>query len=158
MKRIVLAASVACLLLAPVAAHAVEDPSEMLKNPKLEARAEALGRQLRCLVCQNESIEESTAGLARDLRALVRRHILRGDSNKQIIAFLVARYGNFVRLDPPIDPATWLLWGSPIVAIAGGLGFVVIRLARRQPPPPPEPLDTAERERLARLLTGPAGV
>ena len=123
-----------------------------------ETRAEAIGGQLRCLVCQNESIEESTAGLARDLRALVRRHIMRGDSNKQIIAFLVARYGNFVRLDPPIDPATWLLWGSPIVAIAGGLGFVAVRLARRQPPPPPDPLDTTERERLARLLTGPAKV
>ncbi len=158
MKRIFLAGALACLLLSPVTAHAVEDPSEMLKNPKLEARAEALGRQLRCLVCQNESIEDSTAGLARDLRALVRRHILRGDSNQQIIAFLVARYGNFVRLDPPIDPATWLLWGSPIVAVAGGLGFVAVRLARRQPPPPPAPLDTAERERLARLLTGPAGV
>ena len=158
MKRLFLAAFVAGLLLAPMTAHAVEYPWEKLKNPKLEARAEALGSQLRCLVCQNESIEESTAGLARDLRALVRRHILRGDTNKQIIAFLVARYGNFVRLDPPIDPATWLLWGSPIVAVAGGLGFVAIRLARRRPPPPPEPLDAAERERLAGLLTGPAGV
>ena len=157
MRRAVLLGLLACLLLAPVAAHAIEDPSEMLKNPKLEARAEALGSQLRCLVCQNESIEASSAGLARDIRALVRRHILRGESNKQIIAFLVARYGNFIRLDPPIDAATWLLWGSPLLAVAAGAGVVGVRLARRSPPTPPAPLDEAERDRLAKLLADHAG-
>lgn len=157
MKRIALKLVLACLLLVPVAARAVSDPSEMLKDPKLEARAEALGRRLRCLVCQNESIEESSAELAGDLRALVRRHIMRGESDQQIVAFLVARYGNFVRLDPPFDPATWLLWGSPVVAIAGGIGFVAFRVARRERPPAPPPLDKAERERLAKLLTDHAG-
>lgn len=157
MRRLVLALLLAAPLFLPQPAHAIDDPSEMLKNPKLEARAEALGRRLRCLVCQNESIEESSAGLAKDLRALVRRHILRGDSDQQIVAFLVARYGNFVRLDPPVDPSTWLLWGSPLLALGGGLGFVAWRLARREPPEPPAPLDAAERERLARLLTDRAG-
>ncbi len=152
MKRAVLGLAFAAMLLAPITAHAVGDPSEMLKNPKLEARAEALGQRLRCLVCQNESIEASSAGLARDLRALVRRHIMRGESDKQIVAFLVARYGNFVRLDPPFDPATWLLWGSPLVAIAAGLGVVGWRVARRAPAPAPAPLDQAERDRLAKLL------
>ncbi|MDE2334802.1 MAG: cytochrome c-type biogenesis protein CcmH [Rhodospirillales bacterium] len=157
MKRAVLKLLLAAMLLAPVAAHAISDPSEMLANPKLEARAEALGRRLRCLVCQNESIEESSAGLAQDLRALVRRHIMRGESDKQIIAFLVARYGNFVRLDPPFDPATWLLWGSPVVAIVAGLGVVAFRVVRRVPPAAPAPLDQAERDRLARLLADNAG-
>jgi cytochrome c-type biogenesis protein CcmH len=157
MKRAALSLLLGCLLLAPVAAHAIDDPSEMLKDPKLEARAEALGRRLRCLVCQNESIEESSAGLARDLRSLVRRHIMRGETDQQIVDFLVARYGNFVRLDPPFDPATWLLWGSPVVAIAAGVGFVAFRVARRERPAPPPPLDKAERERLAKLLTDHAG-
>jgi cytochrome c-type biogenesis protein CcmH len=147
----------ACLLLAPAAAHAIEDPAEALADPKLEARAEALGDRLRCLVCQNESIEASTADLARDLRALVRRHIMRGESDQQIIDFLVARYGNFVRLDPPFDPATWLLWGSPVVAIAAGIGVVALRVARREKPPAPPPLDKAERDRLAKLLTDQGG-
>jgi cytochrome c-type biogenesis protein CcmH len=157
MKRAALSLLLGCLLLAPVAARAIDDPTEMLKDPKLEARAEALGRHLRCLVCQNESIEESSAGLARDLRALVRRHIVRGETDQQIVDFLVARYGNFVRLDPPFDPATWLLWGSPVVAIAAGIGFVAFRVARRERPSPPPPLDKAERERLAKLLTDHAG-
>lgn len=152
MKRLLLALLLAAPLFLPQPARAIEDPSEMLKNPKLEARAEALGRRLRCVVCQNESIEESTAGIARDLRGLIRRHIQRGDSDKEIIAYLVARYGNFIRLDPPFDPATWLLWGSPLLALGGGIGFVAFRIARRQPPSAPEPLDAHERERLAQLL------
>jgi cytochrome c-type biogenesis protein CcmH len=145
------------LLLAPVAARAIEDPSEALADPKLEARAEALGDRLRCLVCQNESIEASTADLARDLRALVRQQIMQGRTDQQIVAFLVARYGNFVRLDPPFDPETWLLWGSPVVAIAAGVGIVALRVARREKPPAPPPLDKAERDRLAKLLTDQAG-
>jgi cytochrome c-type biogenesis protein CcmH len=135
-------------LFAP-AALAVE-PGEMLKDPALEARARTLSQTLRCMVCQNESIDESNAPLARDLRILVRERIQQGDSDAEVRAFLVARYGEFILLTPRFDARTILLWGAPIlVLLAGGIGvFVTIRRRR----PALIPLSDAEKRRLAALL------
>ncbi len=133
-------------------AWAISDPAEMLADPALEARAEQVGRQLRCLVCQNESIEDSNADLARDLRHLVRQRIAEGDTDRQATAWVVARYGDFVRLRPPVNLMTAALWGSPAIAVAAGLAVAL--LLRRRAPPLPSPLTEAERVRLAEI-TGP---
>ena len=130
-------------------ALAISDPAEMLPNPAQEARAQNVGRQLRCLVCQNESIEDSNADLARDLRRIVRTRIAAGDADGQAIEWVVSRYGDFVRLRPPVNAATALLWASPILAVLGGLGFAL--LSRRRVPAVPDPLTEAERSRLADL-------
>lgn len=132
-------------------ANAVE-PQEKLANPALEARAEAIGRNLRCLVCQNESIEESGADLAHDLRVLLRKRLLAGDTNQQAIQYIVARYGQFVLLRPPVEPATWVLWYGP-----GGLLLVMVAIGavwwwRRRPPAEAKPLSAAERQRLNEIL------
>ena len=128
------------------AAWAISDPSEMLPNPAEEARAEAIGSQLRCPVCQNESIEESDAGLARDIRAVIRQQVAAGKSNKTIIAYMVQRYGDFILLKPPIDNMTMLLWASPPGALASG--FLVAVLAwRRRRASPAEALELTEDER-----------
>ncbi len=139
----------AALGLAAGPAHALSDPAEMLHDPVLEARAEQVGSQLRCLVCQNESIEDSGADLARDLRAIVRQRVSAGDSDRQVVAWMVARYGDFVRLRPPLDAATLLLWGSPFLAVFAGLGAAW--LARRRPATGPAPLSDVEQARLAEL-------
>lgn len=138
------------LALPMASAWAISDPSEMLKDPRQEARAEAIGRQLRCLVCQNESIEDSQADLARDLRQVVRQHVAAGEKNREIIAWMVARYGNFVRLRPPFEPLTWVLWASPALALAGGV--LAVAFAMRQKRPPPAPLSAAEKRKLGDLL------
>lgn len=130
-------------------AYAISDPAEMLANPAQEARAEQIGSQLRCLVCQNESIEDSGASLAQDLRAIVRRRVVAGDSNRQVIAWMVVRYGNFVRLSPPLALSTLLLWLSPILALLVGLGAVLLGRNRASAPPPP--LSEAERAQLEAL-------
>jgi cytochrome c-type biogenesis protein CcmH len=139
-------------LLGPAAA--AFEPSERLADPALERRAEALGRELRCLVCQNESIEESGADLAHDLRLLIRRRLAAGDSDRQILDHLVARYGIYVLLDPPFQPATWLLWLMPPLLLAGAGGVLAWR-ARRRPAPEPPPLSAAEQARAAHLLGEP---
>ena len=139
------------LLLLSAPAHAISDPNEMLPNPAQEARAEAVGRQLRCLVCQNESIEDSNAALAKDLRRLVRGRIAAGDGDDQATAWVVARYGDFVRLRPPVTAVTAVLWASPILAVLAGLSFAL--MARRRAPAPAAPLSEAERRRLD-ALTG----
>jgi len=146
--RLVLAAAlVAALLSTP--AHAVSDPAEMLPNPAQEARAEQVGRQLRCLVCQNESIEDSNADLARDLRRMVRTRIAAGDTDDSATAWVVARYGDFVRLRPPVTATTAFLWASPVLAVLAGLGFAL--LSRRRAPAPAAPLTDSERSRLDAL-------
>jgi cytochrome c-type biogenesis protein CcmH len=129
---------------------AIGDPAEALPDPAQEARAVALGGQLRCLVCQNESIEDSGADLARDLRKIVRQRIVAGDSDAQIVAWLEDRYGTFVRLRPPFNASTVLLWGSPVLALLVGAGAVMA--ARRRPQAAPAALDAAEQARLNRLL------
>jgi len=139
------------LALAPTFAFAVE-PSEMLKDPKLEARARALSEQLRCLVCQNESIDDSQAQLAHDLRVLIRQRILEGQSNAQIKAFLVSRYGNFILLKPPFETSTLLLWGTPVLILVCGGGAILWSLRHRRPLRKPASLSAAEEEKLAALV------
>lgn len=132
------------------AAHAVE-PDEVLADPALEARARALSAELRCMVCQNQSIDDSDAPLARDLRVLLRERLSAGDSDEQVIDFLVARYGDFILLRPPVAWNTILLWAvPPAVLVIGGL--VALPLFRRRKDAAPAPLDEAEQRRLARIL------
>ena len=134
------------LLAVTIPAYALSDPSEKLPNKQEEARAEAIGRQLRCLVCQNESIEDSGAELARDLRHIVRQRVAAGQSNQQIIGWMVSRYGQFVLLQPRFDWLTLLLWGSPVIALAAGGAAVFLTRQRDRRPPPP--LSCEERVRL----------
>jgi cytochrome c-type biogenesis protein CcmH len=152
---IVLAVSLVIPVLAPSPGWAVE-PDEMLKNPVLEARARALSKELRCMVCQNESIDESQAPLAHDLRVLVRQRILAGDSDAQIINFLVSRYGEFVLLKPRLAWHTAALWGMPPAVLLIGILMIVVVLRRRGKAPPAEAanLTAAEEARLAEILHG----
>lgn len=115
-----------------------------------ENRAEAIGDQLRCLVCQNESIEASGATLAKQLRVIIRQHVIAGDSNKAIVHFMVQRYGIFVLLKPPFMPLTYLLYATPFLGLLGG--FLIYWLARRSRPAPAAPLTDADRARLDDLL------
>ena len=131
-------------------ALAISDPAERLPDPAQEARAEQVGSQLRCLVCQNESIEDSGADLARDLRKIVRQRVAAGDSDAQIVAWMTARYGDFVRLRPPFRPLTWLLWGSPVLALL--VGAAAVWFSRRTRAVPEPPLSAAEQLRLKDLL------
>jgi cytochrome c-type biogenesis protein CcmH len=110
----------AMLLLAPVAAQAVE-PRERLADPALEARARTISGELRCLVCQNESIDESGAGLAHDIRVFVRQRLAAGDTDSRAMQAIVSRYGQFVLLNPPVEPATYVLWYGPPLLVAAGL-------------------------------------
>jgi cytochrome c-type biogenesis protein CcmH len=126
------------------------EPDEILKDPALEARARALSQGLRCMVCQNESIDESNAPLARDLRLLVRERIQKGDSDTQVREFLVARYGEFILLEPRLTARTWLLWSIPLVALLAGVGGILLALRRR--PSAPAPLTDEEKRRLSALL------
>jgi cytochrome c-type biogenesis protein CcmH len=112
------------------AAHAVQ-PDEIMADPVKESRARDLSRELRCMVCQNQSIDDSEAPLARDLRLLVRERIAAGDSDAQVIDFLVARYGEFVLLKPRLKPHTLLLWLLPPLVLAGG-GFALWTHSRRR--------------------------
>jgi cytochrome c-type biogenesis protein CcmH len=138
------------MLLMATPAFAVSNPDEMMKDPAQEARAEAIGHQLRCLVCQNESVEESDADLAHDLRQIIRTRVAAGESDAQVIDWMVQRYGDFVRLRPPFKPITFVLWGSPLIAVGIGVGAVL--LSRRRRSVPPVPLSDAERRRVADLL------
>jgi len=132
-------------------ARAVQ-PDEILNDPALETRARALSRELRCMVCQNQSIDDSDAPLARDLRILVRERLTAGDSDQNVLDYLVARYGEFVLLKPRLEWHTALLWGVPPLALlAGALGLWALARARR--PAAPEPALSADEEaRLAQLV------
>jgi len=139
-------------LLALLAGHALAvEPDEVMKNPALEARARALSEQLRCLVCQNESVDDSEAPLARDIRLLIRERIREGESNDQVRAYLVSRYGDFILLKPPFQADTWLLWLSPALIL--GLGLAAALYARRGTPRSTPALTAEEEARLA-ALTG----
>ena len=140
------------LLLAAAASVAVE-PGEMLADPALEARAREIGREIRCLVCQNQSIDDSNADLARDLRIIVRERLVAGDSDDEVRQYLVDRYGDFVLLEPPVKPGTYLLWFGPVVLFVVAALGVAIHLRRRQrQPAAAAPLSAAERRRLDELL------
>jgi cytochrome c-type biogenesis protein CcmH len=129
LKRI-FACLFAIVVLGGSPAHAVQ-PDEIMSDTAKEARARDLSRELRCMVCQNQSIDDSEAPLARDLRLLVRERIAAGDSDAQVIDFLVARYGEFVLLKPRLNPHTWLLWLMPPLALAGG-GLALWNYGRRR--------------------------
>ncbi|WP_421995620.1 cytochrome c-type biogenesis protein [Reyranella sp.] len=139
------------LLLFAGAAQAVE-PSEMLKDPALEARARAIGQALRCVVCQNQSIDDSSAEVARDMRRAVRERLTAGDSDRQVFDFMVARYGDYVLLRPPFKTGTLLLWlGTPLLLLVA-LAAILLRALRRRALAPTPPLSEEERERLRALL------
>jgi len=127
-------------------------PDEMLSDPALEARARDLSSQLRCLVCQNESIDESDASLAKDIRLLIRDRISKGESNAQVRDFLVSRYGDFILLKPPLKPETYLLWISAPLTL--GLGALAIFIASRRAKPMAPALSAEEEARLAELAKG----
>ncbi len=155
MKR-VLAVIVALILLGVPAAHAVQ-PDEIMADPAKEARARELSRELRCMVCQNQSIDDSEAPLARDLRLLVRERIAAGDSNSQVIDFLVARYGEFVLLKPRLERQTLLLWLlTPLALMAGGVGLWLQIRRRSQGGAAVPPLTPDEESRLAALISDEA--
>lgn len=139
------------LLLAAPPALAV-NPNEMLKDPALEARARELGKELRCVVCQNQSIDDSDAELARDLRVLVRKRLSLGDSDQAVKEYVVARYGDYVLLKPPVKGTTLVLWGGPFVLFAVGLLVVRTYYRRRAKTLPPPPLSDDEKRRLDALL------
>ncbi|MFY8105986.1 MAG: cytochrome c-type biogenesis protein [Elstera sp.] len=142
-------ALVLVLLASPLAALG---PDEILPDPALEARARALSRQLRCLVCQTESIDDSNAELARDLRLLVRRRLVAGESDAEVLAYIHARYGDYVLMRPPVLGRTALLWFGPFLLLVGVGGWLVIRARRGvKVAAAPAPLTPAEQERLRRL-------
>jgi cytochrome c-type biogenesis protein CcmH len=130
MRRIALVALLGALLL-PQAIFAMT-PDEMLKDPVLEHRARVLSQELRCMVCQNQSIDDSDAPLAKDLRLLVRERLVKGDSDRQVLDFLVSRYGSFVLLKPPLEISTLLLWGLPPVTLLAGIVALLIMARRRK--------------------------
>ena len=144
--------SLAMALLAACPAHAVE-PDEVLQDPAFEARARTISEGLRCLVCQNQSIDDSEAPLAKDLRLLVRERLKAGDSNEQIVDFIVARYGEFVLLKPRFETHTLVLWlATPAVFLVALLIIALAYRRRRAEAANPPPLSVAERRKLKRLL------
>jgi cytochrome c-type biogenesis protein CcmH len=144
--------SLAMALLAACPAHAVE-PDEVLQDPALEARARTISEGLRCLVCQNQSIDDSEAPLAKDLRLLVRERLKAGDSNEQIVDFIVARYGEFVLLKPRFETHTLVLWlATPAVFLVALLIIALAYRRRMAEAANPPPLSVAERRKLKRLI------
>lgn len=129
-------------------------PDEILDDPKLEQRARDISAGLRCLVCRNENIDESNAELARDLRLLVRERLLEGDSNEEVVDYIVARYGEYVLLKPTMTGGNWLLWGAgPLMLLfALGAGVVYLRGRARATEPGLNELSEAERKRLREIL------
>jgi cytochrome c-type biogenesis protein CcmH len=151
MRRLALIALLLAAL-APTAALAVT-PDEMLKNPALEARARHISEGLRCLVCQNESIDDSQAPLAHDLRVLVRKRLVAGDTDQQAIDYIVARYGQFVLLKPRFEPQTYLLWGLPPAALlAGMIGLFFVARRRRSVNTESVALSAEEERKLSTLV------
>lgn len=137
-------------VLLPIGAAAVE-PDEMLSDPALEARAREISAELRCMVCQNQSIDDSNADLARDLRLLVRDRLTEGDSDDEVIDYVVSRYGEFVLLKPRFSPHTWLLWGAPaLLILLGAIGLSRLAAARRGAD---RPLSRDEELRLEKILS-----
>jgi cytochrome c-type biogenesis protein CcmH len=139
-------------LLASGPSQAVQ-PDEILKDSVLESRARNLSRELRCMVCQNQSIDDSEAPLARDLRLLVRERLTQGDTDQQVLDFLVSRYGNFVLLRPPLEWHTILLWGLPPAVLIAGLVGLIIKVRRQRPTASgTEALSQDEERRLSTLV------
>jgi cytochrome c-type biogenesis protein CcmH len=144
----ILICSLACAVVAQTAQPLAEDP-------EVEKRLQSLSQELRCLVCQNETLADSRAGLAEDLRREIREQIKAGKSDKEIIAFLTARYGDFVLYRPRVTPTTYLLWFGPFVLLAAGLIFLYRQLKQRRAQIKPLPLTPQDRRRLEELLEAP---
>ena len=155
MMRAPIAILLASLMMATFA-HAVQ-PDEVMRDPALEARARALSAELRCMVCQNQSIDDSDAPLARDIRLLIRERIGKGESNEEVRSFLVSRYGDFILLKPPLKVETLLLWGGVPIALAAGAFALWLAARRRQGTSEPV-LSDAEEAQLAAIAgaTDPA--
>ncbi len=143
---------VVAMLAGGAVAHAVQ-PDEILNDAAQESRARALSAGLRCLVCQNQSIDDSDAPLARDLRVLVRERVTAGDSDAAVIDYVVARYGDFVLLKPPFKPVTLILWGTPLAVLLGGI-WLAMRAGRAATPKrtADDTLSDAEKAKLDALL------
>lgn len=150
MKRLGAALILIFLWTAPVGAV---QPDEILSDPALEARARALSEGLRCLVCQNQSIDDSNAPLARDLRILLRERLKAGDSDDKAVDFIVARYGDYVLLRPRFTVETWLLWIGPFALLLAAAGFLLVR-RRNKEKSAEGALDQREEAELRRLLDG----
>lgn len=149
-RRLAAALGALVLPLALAAAASAREAAPLAQDPVLERRLAAIAAELRCLVCQNESLADSRAPLAMDLRREVRELIRSGATDREVREFLVARYGDFVLYRPPVAPRTWLLWAGPFVLLAGALGATVVfvrRSARR-----PAPLSPSERAEVDALL------
>ena len=147
-------AAVLLLVIEQPSVHAVE-PAERLADQALEARARSLSKELRCLVCQNQTNDESNADLAHDLRLLLRQRLGAGDTDQQVLDYIAARYGVFVLLDPPFAPLTWVLWLTPPVLVLGGGGWLLVRARHRRLDPAVPDLTHDESVRAARLLGEP---
>ncbi|TAV47721.1 cytochrome c-type biogenesis protein CcmH [Rhizobium leguminosarum] len=148
MRRLLLA----CAMLLMAAPAFAVNPDEVLADPALEARARALSAELRCMVCQNQSIDDSNADLAKDLRLLVRERITDGDSDEAVLNYIVSRYGEFVLLKPRVSMKTVLLWGAPVLLVlAGGLSLLVFA-RKRAGKPTGSKLTAGEQARLSELL------
>jgi cytochrome c-type biogenesis protein CcmH len=139
------------LALSPGLALAVQ-PDEILKDPALESRARNISSELRCLVCQNQSIDDSDAGLARDLRLMVRERLQAGDSDAQVQNFLVQRYGDFILLKPPFKAETLLLWLAPLFVLLGSGAALFAFARRRRPAESAAALSAVEQAKLSELL------
>ncbi|MCH8197770.1 MAG: cytochrome c-type biogenesis protein CcmH [Proteobacteria bacterium] len=155
--RTVVLAAVVCILAlasAPGSRALAVKPDEMLADAALEARAREISKGLRCLVCQNQSIDDSDAGLARDLRILVRQRLMAGDSDEAIFRFVVDRYGDFVLLKPPMKPVTYILWFGPLLILLGAVTVLVFFFIRRRGTPitASPVLSEDDRRRLEALL------
>lgn len=148
MRRFLSYIALGVVLAAPV--HAVE-PDEILADPVLEDRARNISKGLRCVVCQNQDIDSSNAGVARDLRLLVRERLVAGDTNSEVMAYVRARYGDYVLMSPPLTPATYALWFAPVLLVVLSiLAFVIVMRRRRSGPQ--VVLTPAEEERIASYL------
>jgi cytochrome c-type biogenesis protein CcmH len=146
-RAVLVALFLAVAAAAPV--FAIE-PQEQLADPALEVRARTISQELRCLVCQNESIDDSNADLARDLRRIVRERLTAGDTDDQVMGFVTARYGDYVLLRPPLRAGTLVLWFGPVVLLFTAVGLLILR--RRRRPAEVAPLSPEESKRLARLM------
>ncbi len=151
LRKFISASLLVWLMLTPFQSALAVNPDEVLENPVLEKRARELSARLRCLVCQNQSIDDSDADLARDLRILVRERLTKGDSNSQVLDYLVARYGEFVLLNPRVSAKTYLLWGTPVVLILVGAIVLVISVRGRRKNKT-KPLSDDEKAALAKIL------
>jgi len=150
-KRLMFVSALAALLAAGPAGAVM--PDEILKDPVLEQRARGISKDLRCLVCQNQSIDDSDAPLARDLRVIVRERLTAGDSDMQVVGYLTERYGDYVLLKPPVKATTVALWTAPAAFLLLGLFTARTVLRRRPADAGPVPLSEAERLRLQEILS-----